>query len=230
MKPHHLTALLGGLLFTGLLIGTTAQHRQLAELRRDFQAQATTQTDSPSTVAVVKSAPVVASAPPTDAELKELLTLRRDVSQLRQQKPKLDKLRAENERLRAAVANPPQPGSGGGASGGFLAASKARFMGLATPADTLQSFLFAVRNRDTNVLFQVLAPDTLAKLTAQMEQQGAAQFLEGVGAIPGFLIKTVTETPEGTAEAVLQFDPTSESGSVKFPLERVNGEWKLKMP
>lgn len=229
MKPHQIAFLLSGLLAAGLAVGTWAQHRQVTDLRATLQAPPPASNDSRPVARIVADAPPL-TAPLTDAEHRELLALRRDVGQLRQQKPDLDRLRSENQRLKAAVdhSSALDPAGNPGVSP-YLTASTARFTGAATPEDTLQSFLFAARHRDTNALFQVLASLSVAKVLWDIEHQGAEAALQDLGRIPGFRIKEVTEMPDGTAEAEIQFDPRSDAMTEKMRLERVNGQWKLSL-
>lgn len=152
MNPQRLFPVLGGVLLIGLLTGILGQRRELAARRAALARPAVEAPNTP--------APSPTSAPLTDAESRELLTLRRDVGQLRRQRPQLDHLRRENARLRAALtpAEASAPDGNPAALNNYRLASKASFLGLATPADTLESFLYAARHRDTNALVRVLTP------------------------------------------------------------------------
>jgi hypothetical protein len=237
VKTHVTTAVLAAVLLAGMLAATTTQRRQLAVLREEARAVGAI---SPSSMGeAVPTAPSESltaapglTPPLTAAELRELLTLRGQVAELRQAKLRLEAVRAENEHLRTALDQADQPGPDGTTSpDAYLAASRAKFSGYASPRDTLQSFLWAARSRDTNAFFQVLTPDSMAKLTAELARQGQGQgVLAQLGKIPGFRVKTLAEKPDGTAEAEVQFDPDSVMDSEKLSLERINGEWKLKFP
>ena len=43
---------------------------------------------------------------------------------------------------------------------GYIRKSEARMVGYSTPDDTLQSFLWAIQNRDLTNVLQALAPDS----------------------------------------------------------------------
>lgn len=229
MKHQRLLAALGGLVIAGVLVGILTQHRQLALLRDAIQSSAhnalsprqSEATPSPST-----------PLPLSDAEHRELLTLRRDVGQLRREKPDLDRLKSQNQRLRMAAAKASARNPDGSPSEpAYLSGANARFVGLATPAETLQSFLFAARRRDTNALFQVLTPESAGNLAAQIGSNGTYSMLNQIAAFPGFRIKAIRELPNGTVEADLQFDPRSDDDATvkKLTLERINGEWRLQL-
>ncbi len=230
MKPHQLTALLGGLMVTGLLAGLMAQHRQLGRVRDDLAKR---EASLPAAVPAPESTQpfVPTEAPLTDAELRELLTLRRDVGRLRQEKPKLSALQAENARLKSALTRAASDVNRIPVPEGYLVAHQAKFAGFATPADTLQSFLWALRNRDTNVLFQVLTPASAEELARMLSQRGADRFFDDSPKMPGFSIQSLVEDADGTATADLQFDPNSSELNTKFPLERdEQGAWKVQLP
>ncbi|MCW5558319.1 MAG: hypothetical protein KIT22_10870, partial [Verrucomicrobiae bacterium] len=167
-----------------------------------------------------------AEMPLTEAELRELLSLRRDVGRLRRENPRLVALQAENTRLKAAVAEAASATNRVPVPEGYLMASQARFLGQATPADALQSFLWSIRNRDTNALFQVLTPDS-----AEVQLRGDVdQFLESARVLPGFFIKSVEENADGTAVAKLQFHPHDPESVQELSLERdEQGAWRLQM-
>lgn len=225
MKLHHCTALLGGLLFTSLLAGLLAQHRQLGRTRDELAKR---ETPLPAVVSAPEPAPSIVPEPPlTEAELRELLTLRGEVGRLRQEKSKLAALEAENARLQSALTKTASGADRIPVPEGYLAPSEAQFAGFATPADALQSFLWAVRNRDTNALFQVLAPSSAEEMARALSQQGADSFFENLR-LPGFFIKSLEENADGTAAAELQFDPNSSELNMKFPLQRdEQGAWRF---
>jgi len=231
MKLHQVTALVAALVFAGLLGGLGMRQRQLHDLRDEFAARdAEPRVVEPAVAAQPSAAPV--EAPLSDAELRELLTLRRDVARLRQENPRLTALRAENARLKSALTNTLTGGNSVAVPEGYLLGRQARFVGFATPEQTLQSFLWSLHNRDTNVLFQVqaLAPDVAESLARQLEHLGVDKFFENMGVVPGFLIRGIEHVGDGSAVAELQFDPSGSDPGVKLPLERdANGAWRLRM-
>ncbi len=223
MKLHQIVPILGGILLTGLLAAILIQHRRSNDLG-DADGRETAHSAEPTAQPPLSPA---SSAPLTDAEHRELLQLRRDVGQLRRERPDLDRLRAAQDRLRAALTNATAPAADG--TPAFLNARTARYLGLATPTDTLESFLFAARSRDTNVLFRVLTPASVAMMAGVIENQGGDAALNELGWIPGFRIDTLTEKPDGTAEVGLRFDPRPGSDPQSLKLERINGEWRLSL-
>ena len=230
MKPSRRTRLIGAILVTALLSGILIQGRQIAILRTEAetrgvvrQVQAVTPT-TPATDALPGKA-----TPLSEAEHLRLLALRREAGQLRQQKSGMTTLRAENQRLKTAVAQPIRTRASDG-SNTYVPATKATFAGYTTPAATMQSFVWALKNHDTNALIQALTPDSAATLWTALETQGVEKFFEDAGRFPGFRIRSVTGRSDGSAEAEIQMDPTSEESSTKFTFQNINGVWKLNLP
>jgi len=227
MKFYQFTALLTGLLFAGLLASLMAQRLRLANARdelikREALLSAAVSAPEPAPPAV----PAETSL--TDAELRELLTLRRDVGRLRQEKAKLAALQAENARLKATVAEAASSTNRVPVPEGYLVASRAKFTGLATPADTLQSFLWSLSHRDTNALFQVLTPDSAKLFAGENVNRLFGTDPASGPALPGFLIKSVEENADGTAVAELQPHPHHPEFTEHVRLERdEQGSWRL---
>ncbi|HAB19695.1 MAG TPA: hypothetical protein PLX89_09320 [Verrucomicrobiota bacterium] len=225
MKPHQVTTFVSGLVFVGLIAALGMRQRQIGALQIGATGQAPVQDVAP----VTRPAP--AEVPLTDSELRDLLSLRRDVARLRQDKSKLEALQAENTRLRTAITNAATSEAKRVAvPEGYLIANRAQFVGFATPQDALQSFLWSIRNRDTNALFQVLTPASATMLAEVIARQGPDDFFKGASKMPGFLIRSVQENGDGKAFAEIQIDPHNPSRVEKFRLEHDDkGMWRLEM-
>ena len=140
------------------MLGAVAiQRLQVLDLRAEQQqklADATAPTDP--------TPPQVASSPSVS---REVLQLRNQVSQLRRRRDELLPVRAEHDRLVLELAD-----RGTNASGlprNFIRKSEARLVGYNSPEATLQSFLYAIRNRDLTNFFQAFTPEGISQLKSQ---------------------------------------------------------------
>ena len=157
MKPRPF--LIGLSLTAGVaMLGAVAiQRLQVLDLRAEQQqklAYATAPTDP--------TPPQVASSPSVS---REVLQLRNQVGQLRRRRDELLPVRAEHDRLVLELA-----ARGTNASGlprNFIRKSEARLVGYNSPEATLQSFLYAIRNRDLTNFFQAFTPEGVSRLKSQ---------------------------------------------------------------
>ena len=157
MKPRPF--LIGLSLTAGVaMLGAVAVQRlQVLDLRAEQQqklAYATAPTDP--------TPPQVASSPSVS---REVLQLRNQVGQLRRRRDELLPVRAEHDRLVLELA-----ARGTNASGlprNFIRKSEARLVGYNSPEATLQSFLYAIRNRDLTNFFQAFTPEGVSRLKSQ---------------------------------------------------------------
>ena len=157
MKPRPF--LIGLSLTAGVaMLGAVAiQRLQVLDLRAEQQqklAYATAPTDP--------TPPQVASSPSVS---REVLQLRNQVGQLRRRRDELLPVRAEHDRLVLELA-----ARGTNASGlprNFIRKSEARLVGYSSPEATLQSFLYAIRNRDLTNFFQAFTPEGVSQLKSQ---------------------------------------------------------------
>ena len=140
------------------MLGAVAiQRLQVLDLRAEQQqklAYATAPTDP--------TPPQVASSPSVS---REVLQLRNQVGQLRRRRDELLPVRAEHDRLVLELA-----ARGTNASGlprNFIRKSEARLVGYSSPEATLQSFLYAIRNRDLTNFFQAFTPEGVSQLKSQ---------------------------------------------------------------
>jgi len=101
-----------------------------------------------------------------------------------------------------------------------------KFAGFATAEATLQSFVWAARNRDTNVLFQAVNEKTAEQIRAELERK-PEEFWQGAGKLPGFLITGQTVGEDDTVELSVEFVPGMEAQKIR--LRREGGAWKLEM-
>jgi len=157
MKPRPFLIGLSLTASVAMLGAVAIQRLQVVDLRAEQQqklADATTPTDP--------TPPQVASSPSVS---REVLQLRNQVGQLRRRRDELLPVRAEHDRLVLELA-----ARGTNASGlprNFIRKSEARLVGYNSPEATLQSFLYAIRNRDLTNFFQAFTPEGVSRLKSQ---------------------------------------------------------------
>jgi hypothetical protein len=149
-------------------------------------------------------------ASPSGDQQSELLRLRNEISQLNRRKKELANISAENSRLKAALQTKSAASKG---VPGYIRRSEAVMAGFARPEDTLQTFLWAVRNGDTNTLFQTFTP------------QLRPSRLEDLDAFIGMGITARTNLPDGAIRLTVHI--ASDLPAIGIVLRDFNGVWKM---
>jgi hypothetical protein len=163
---------------------------------------------------------------------KELPKLRNEVRQLRQQKPELDKLQAENRELAAALkAAPKTTARRMTEAEGFVLREKWAHAGFATPEATVQTFFWALANKDLRAWAQCISGKDGLKMEQEIRESadGGAKRMETkfaeVANIQGFRIAERKQIAEDKVELGLQ--AATGGQMLLMRLQLVDGEWKL---
>ena len=158
----------------------------------------------------------------------ELLRLRSEVARLTARRRELAVARGENERLRAQVAASRTNVSDANAlPPGYVRRSEARLVGYTTPADTIQSLLWAVQNRDFTNFLEAFIPEAAQQLRQQVARSGEDDFFKDASIIPGMRIKSQQQMPDGSIELEMEIVP-GEPLPEKMRFRQINGQWKLE--
>lgn len=218
-----------GLLVVAVLggVAVTFQHRELSSLTAEKErrlGQVAQRTEALSAGAIV---PPANPAPPLNAsERLELMTLRRQVTELSEVKRRAARVVDENSALRAQsasisnrLASPFPPG--------WVKRSEARQAGFNTPEAAFESFVWALHHRDTNILFQALVPEMHETLARNWASDGPEGFWAVASKFPGFLIRKTSKTEEGTAKLEVEIAPGAMVPEVTA--KRLNGAWRLRL-
>ena len=158
----------------------------------------------------------------------ELLRLRNEVSQLTRRERELAGVQSENERLRTQVASA-RTNTATHLPANIFRKSAARNMGRATPDATLETFLWAIRNRDLPVFLDCFTPEAATQIKQHAEAGGKSveQFFEGSDGIMPII--NVVERLE--IDGQLQYRVETALGDSSTELIRfrlINGEWKME--
>ena len=196
--------------------------RQLHELHRELLAKST---PARAATQAKEGQPPETPSPGTPADVSpQLLRLRNEATLLAAKRAELLPLRAENQQLRLKVAAM-QTNMSAALPPGYMRKSQARLVGFATPENTLQSFLWAVHNRDVTNLLQALSPTS----TQQLQTQSARDaFLNQMQAFVGMNVLEREELPDGRTKLKVQIMPDLPAGDITF--QNVNGQWEMDMP
>ena len=207
----------------GLLVGAARQRGQVASLLGEQQQALDQLAAAKAQAAAASILARTPAAPMTPEEKLELLRLRSEVTRLRQRQRDLANVQQTHTQLEAQAAARP----GGAAAepalpSGYLRRTQAQMVGLGTPADALQSMLWAIEHRDTNVLQQVW-PAMANRLRAALAS--GQDVFQDVGHIPGFLVRQQNTLRDGSVELQVEFIPGQEPAKVWF--QQSDGQWRM---
>ena len=225
MNARNLVAFVAGV---AALVGGLAAFQQHARVA-DLERQRTSLEQSRATAATQPVAkPVLATNQLSEKDKLELLRLRGEVTRLRERQRELAGVKAENQalRARAGVKGTNAVGAQIALPPGYVRRQDAQFVGQATPEAALQSFFWAIQNRDTNTLLRVLDDRGSQEMLREMERQDEAKFWEGTGIIPGY--RLISSEPRSDSEVVLKVEIMPGDNPQDMVARLVGNEWKLQ--
>ena len=219
MKPRPFLIGLSLTASVAMLGAVAIQRLQVVDLRAEQQqklAGATAPTDP--------TPPQVASSPSVS---REVLQLRNQVGQLRRRRDELLPVRAEHDRLVLELAA--RATNASGLPRNFIRKSEARLVGYNSPEATLQSFLYAIRNRDLTNFFQAFTPEGVSQLKSQgLESPDRLEKLfDDSQDLIGLSILD-QKRQQDLISANVQILPGVPATPILFRL--VNGQWKMDGP
>ena len=213
------------LLSLALLCCAFVQRHKLTELRAEQQRSNAQQE------ALRLSATAAAPVQPANADgatgqasvSSELLKLRAEVSRLTQRRDELAHLDAENQELKTRIAASVTNGT----SSGYIRKSQAKFVGYDSPEHTLQTFLWAIQNKDAARFLETLTPQVAQAL--RQDQQASGKPFEtlfvGAEALVGFGILETRRVADDHYSVQVQIHPDVPPEEMSF--FRIGGEWKM---
>ena len=221
MKPRAFLFGLSLAACVAMLSAVALQRRQVLNLRAEQQQKLA---DATAPAEAITAPPVT----PSPSVSRELLQLRNQVGQLRRRRDELLPVRVEHERLVLELA-----GRGTNDSGlprNFIRKSEARLVGYNSPEATLQSLLYAVRNRDLTNFFQAFTPEAVSRLKSQgwESPERVQEFFEEGQALIGLSILNREQSKQDIITANVQMLPGLPPSPILFRL--VNSQWKMDGP
>jgi len=201
--------------------GVIHQHKTVAALRAEQETRLNQISKTPTVGTAVVAAPAAQSLnPPSD-----LIQLRAEFASLTRRRRELEPVRAENESLRAKLAQAVNgaPGAGAGADGAnYIRKNQARMAGYNTPEDTIQTVMWAMNNHDTNALLEAFDPQMVPQITKEFERNG----FDGAEALVRVKIVSRQTLPDGRVQLSIQSDAAPDPEPVTFSL--IGGKWRIQ--
>lgn len=164
---------------------------------------------------------------------KDLPKLRNEIRQLRQQKPETDRLRAENARLLAAIKSSTNTARARLADmEGYVAKESWTQAGFATAEAALQTFFWAIQQRDFQQVSECLSPDSrqgfAKEFEGKTEEERAKIFEQGIGKLGGMTGYRISEKEQVADDTVNLGIQAAAGGHVlRLQLKRFDGQWKI---
>lgn len=166
----------------------------------------------------------------SDEQFRELLRLRGEVGQLRNQQSDLEKLRTENRQLRAAQNA--HTASLGSTPQDYFPKESWSFAGYADPESTLQSSIWAMSKGDVRTLLAGIFPEEVARMEKEFEGKSqdeiAAAIRSDTENMKGFrILKKEAVSDDETLLTVFN-DGKDEAAVIRFV--RIGNDWKMAGP
>jgi hypothetical protein len=228
MNPRILFSGISTVIGLTTLVGVLFQKHHLARLRSEQQSliapyETTVETRSPAR----SDTPRVAGPRATASPSLELLHLRSEVNRLTNRRRELAVARSENGRLRVQFAASRTNISPANAlPPGYVRKSDARFVGYNTPADTIQSLLWAIQRHDITNMAEAFTPEEARQLQEEAQRSGVEAFFKDASILPGMHIKSQQQMPDGSLELEVEVVPGQPLPD-RMRFRQINGQWKL---
>ena len=163
---------------------------------------------------------------------RDLPKLRNEVRRLRDEKREFERLQTENERLAATLkARPKATAPRMSEAEGFVLREKWTHAGFATPEATVQTFFWALANKDVRAWAHCMSGKDAEKMVQQMQEStdGGATRMERkfaeVAEVQGFRVAEKKQVAEDKVELGLQAAAGGHVMSMRLQL--VDGEWRF---
>jgi hypothetical protein len=199
------------------------RQNEINTLRSQQELQLAQATNAASAVAQAQD-PMPSGPSP---EMSELLQLRNQVNQLTQQKRALAGVQKENETLRAKVVERGTNSAVGGLPPGYIRRRDAQWLGMGSPENTLQSFLWAVQNRNADNLLRVFSPESQQSILGQSGWPDKA--FDEMSVMPGLRVVDQEAQPDGSVKVRVEIAPGETNSIQKIRFHQIDGEWRMDM-
>jgi len=156
----------------------------------------------------------------------ELLQLRSEVNRLNRRKRELSLMPVENAHLKQRLAA--NRANSAAFPNGYIRKNQARMAGYRTPEATLQTFLWAMQNRNLTNFLETLTPEAAAQITRPTSFRSAEEVFDGTEALIGLGVVDRQPLADGSIQLKLQFAPDIPPASVVFRL--IGNDWKMSWP
>lgn len=214
--------ILFGIAFAAVIVAVGWQRNAISQIRA---ANESLRQETPAPPLVAND-PVSAATEEIEAlqnANRELPKLRNEVRKLREEKRELEKLQTENQRLAASLKAAPKTGAPSlSEAEGFVLKQTWSNAGFATPEATVQTFFWAIAQRDAKRIAECMPDNDRQKIERGL--RGDESFSD-LAKMQGFRIVEKKQIAEDKVELGIQ---AAAGGRVMpMPVRLVNGEWKL---
>jgi hypothetical protein len=222
-----------------LAIWTASAHRQRLALQQEHRAlareleqlNATVERNKNSAQLEMRSESHWAS----DEDSRDVLRLRGELAVLRQQVGDLDKVQEENRQEHATAGRASQKLTNSQpATADYWPRDSWAFAGFATPADALQSSLWAANNGDLKMLAASVTGDMQKMLSGVLggksETQAAIEAVDEVSKFKSVRIIRREMVSADTALLTVAFEDRTETHTDKMLMKLVDNAWKIAGP
>jgi RNA polymerase sigma factor (sigma-70 family) len=162
----------------------------------------------------------------SDEQFRELLRLRGEVGQLRNQKSELEKLRTENSQIRATRDSNPALSDDGQR---YFSKESWAFVGYAKPESTFQSVVWAMSKGDLKTMLASVSPEEQVRMEKEFAGKSEEEIVAGnateMEKIKGFRI--LKNEPISDDEVILTIFGDGKEETMKVRVKRIGNEWKL---
>jgi len=250
MKP--LTRTLCAMLLAGAVGGVFFERNALSNARIENQRL---RAESEETVRLVRENAEIDRLHAENQELeqlrhetRELHKLRNEIRQLREEKPEWDKLRAQNQKLRAGAEPASQPASRAPDPASLIAKEMLSDAGFGSPETTLRTYFWALREGNREKMRSCFSPGT-------PEEQMPGGPAPSMATFKGFRVVAKKVVSADEVKLGIQFSSEQDVAPVEFvqklnlngiptqlsseqdaapvefvlPFKRVDGEWKVNL-
>jgi RNA polymerase sigma factor (sigma-70 family) len=206
----------------------TQMSEEIGSLRQKLQRQVATsaelETDNTRLAKLVGQA---TNKSLSDEQFRELLRLRGEVGQLRNQKTELEKLRTENSQSRSIRdSSPALPRE---AAQEYYSKETWAFVGYTNPESAFQSLVWAMSKGDLKTMLASVSPEERVRMEKQFagksEEEIVATGATEMEKIKGFRI--LKNEPISEDEVILTIFGDGKDETTKIRVKRKGNEWKL---
>lgn len=165
---------------------------------------------------------------------RELARLRNEVRQLRTQKPDLDRMRSENERLAARIADASKPLAPPTEEQGFVLRQNWAPAGFGSPEAAILTFFGALRDGDYQGALACMTPEEMKQAVDRRTQEIRPEVIKDLarlGIVPGLRIaarRAHGTDAFGVTDSFKIDVQSNPNGTVlTFDVRRIGNEWKV---
>ena len=212
---------------SAMMFAVLTQQNQLTELRTE-QSRVLERQTTAENEAVVPPTSGQSVAQKSHSPSMELLKLRGEVGRLSSRKRELAGAAAERvQHQRQTTTRQTNAPGVFKLPPCYIKRSEAKFLGYNAPEETIQSFLWAIQNRDAAKFLESLSPDQAKQFEISMEsRESTEEFFKEANSLPGMHIIGREAGENGEIVLKVEIMPGDEP-QPKIRFRQIGGQWKM---